>query len=109
MSADEHSPTELAGELLRLTREMVEAARERDWVSVASRETERRRVSGRLFAEPVPHAQRAAVAEAIQRVLAYDPELHRLSTAARETMASDVQDVRGNRRAVRAYHRYSAD
>ncbi|MCP1675609.1 hypothetical protein J2T57_002759 [Natronocella acetinitrilica] len=99
----------LAGELLRLTREMVEAARARDWPGVASREAERRRINARLFAEPIPQAQRAVVAQAIEKVLAYDPELNELATDARDESANDVQDAQANRKAVRAYHRYSAD
>lgn len=109
MSAADEDPATLAGELLRLTREMVEAAREHDWPAVAGREAERRRVSARLFAAPIPQAQRDVVARAVERVLAFDPELNRLAGDARSVMADNVQDARSNRKAVRAYHRYSSD
>ncbi|MFV8833599.1 flagellar protein FliT [Aquisalimonas sp. APHAB1-3] len=105
MSADEKKQS--ARRLLGLSEQMLRAARQGEWASVAELEAQRRDLSQQLFADPVPAEAADVVNHCVRELLALDPELIQLAEAARDEAGEAVRRTQTGKTALSAYRRYS--
>lgn len=105
MTADEKKQS--ARRLLGLTEQMLRAARQQEWATVAELEGQRRELSQQLFAEPVPAEASEVVNHCVRELLALDPELIKLAEEARDEAGEAVRRTQAGKTALSAYRRYS--
>lgn len=89
--------------IIELSRAMLEAARQSDWVAVAEYEQKRRAMITRAFSAAAGAVAVGGLAAEIEQVLRLDRELMALAEGARNDCAAQLRTLRNGKKALRAY------
>lgn len=89
--------------MLDLTRQMLVSARQGDWGKLVAIEEGRRAIIEQGISSPVPPADAAAAAAAIQEVLRIDKEVIGLAETERSAVAGQLGDLRTKKKALKIY------
>ncbi|MBT8116830.1 MAG: flagellar protein FliT, partial [Gammaproteobacteria bacterium] len=90
-------------DLLVAGRQMLAAAREGDWSRADTLQSQCHRMAEALFAEPVPAASAAAVAETIGELMELHNEVMQLCSHTREDFMQEIGNLNQGRQAVSEY------
>ena len=89
--------------ILLMTQEMLELARDEDWSKVTDLEEERRNLLATCFAAPIPEAQSQLFSEALAAMLQMNEEMIGLLEAAKENVAIKRTDQTHKKRSLGHY------
>jgi len=90
-------------DLLAAGRQMLAAARDGEWDKADTLQTQCHHMSEALFAEPVPAASAAAVADVIGQLMEQHSEAMQLCSHAREDFMQEIGNINQGRQAVSEY------
>ncbi len=88
---------------LSVTEEMMSAAEDAAWDRLSALETDRQALLRDAFADPIPDADGAAMADLIRRIQVLNQRLVNLSSQGREGVAGALGAIAAGRRARAAY------
>lgn len=91
------------GEIIHLSREMLEAARQLDWDKVAELEACRKPLVMECFREPVPKQDAAEVAAVIKEILNLNQQVAELGKQCQTALGSDIHTCNRGHAATSAY------
>jgi hypothetical protein len=89
--------------ILLMTQEMLELARDEDWSKVTDLEEERRNLLATCFASPIPEEQSQLFSEALAAMLQMNEEMIGLLEAAKENVAIKRTDQTHKKRSLGHY------
>ncbi len=90
---------------LDLTDEMLQAARQADWESVAKLESQRQPVLVTIFDRPAEKANVRMIAENVQHIVDADVEIRRLGEARLGHLQAELAGIKKNQKATLVYAR----
>lgn len=90
-------------DILKLSRNMHEAAGKGEWEQILKMQTERQQMMDNYFAEPVPAEQAEKVATGIREMLDMDRVLMDRSRQQMSSLSSDMQSISQGVKAQKAY------
>ena len=88
---------------LAMTEQMVSGAEHHEWHLLRELETNRQRLLKAAFADPIPPADRAAVADVVHRIQALNEDLLSIGRQGRKQLAHALSTMATGRRARSAY------
>ena len=91
------------GEIIHLSREMLETARQLDWDKVAELEARRKQLVMECFREPVPKQDAVEVAAVIKEILNLDQQVAELVKQCHTTLGSEIHTHNRGHAATSAY------
>ena len=97
------APAQMLRRALDLTEEMLSAARDAAWQTVAALDGERQTLLRAAFRVPIPHASANRVADLASQVHALNEELVQLSESSRMVFSRALEKLARGRRAQSAY------
>ena len=89
--------------ILLMTQEMLELARDEDWSKVTDLEEERRNLLATCFAAPIPEAQSQLFSEALAAMLQMNEEMIGLLEAAKANVAIKRTDQKHKKNSLTHY------
>jgi hypothetical protein len=90
-------------EIIHLSREMLEAAAQRDWDKVVELEARRKPLVMECFREPPPKQDAAEVAAVIKEILNLDQQIAELGKQCQTTLGSEINTHNRGQAATSAY------
>jgi hypothetical protein len=90
-------------EIIRLSREMLEAAGQPDWDKVAELEASRKQLVMECFREPVPKKDAAEIAPLIKDILNLDQQVAELVRQCQTALGSEIHTHNRGHAATSAY------
>jgi len=90
-------------EIIHLSREMLEAARQLDWDKVAELEACRKQLVMECFREPAPKQDAAEIAAVIKEILNLDQQVAELAKQCQTALGSEIHTHNRGHAATSAY------
>lgn len=91
------------GEIIHLSREMLETARQLEWGKVAELEARRKQLVMECFREPGPKQDAAEVAAVIKEILNLDQQVAELGKQCQTALGSEIHTHNRGHAATSAY------
>ena len=91
------------GEIIHLSREMLETARQLEWDKVAELEARRKQLIMECFREPGPKQDAAKVAAVIKEILNLDQQVAELAKQCQTALGSEIHSHNRGHAATSAY------
>jgi hypothetical protein len=89
--------------ILRLTRQMLEAARASDWLTVTTLESQQQDQLKHFFSQPAQANETTWLAQGIQQVLKLNDEIMSLGENGKQEIIENLSNVTNGKKAAQAY------
>jgi hypothetical protein len=89
--------------ILRLSRQMLDAARASDWLEVSNLESQRQDQLKNFFSQPAQANETTWLAQGIQQVLKLNDEIMSLGEEGKQEILKNMSDLSNGKKAAQAY------